>query len=309
MNRFNAILLLLVCLVFACAASAQVAKTEADRFENANRYLADGNLDKAIAEYSAVIRFNPRNNNAFGMRAHVKMIKGDFEGAIADYDTAIKLAPNAIGIEKAYNNRGIAYQFKGDHIRAFNEFAKAISINPKYASPYNGRGVIFESRGKLDLALADFNKALELNPLLTPAYSGRAGIEFQKGQLDLALADYNKAIELDPEGASPYLRRGVVQGMRNKWELAVADFKNAFERQQRADSLMGGIISVAFFDLDKYILANSKSARAYAARGFINLLRGKDPDAEKDFERSFRLEPALKQAVTELIAHVKLTRK
>lgn len=308
MDRFNAKLLLVVCLFFACAASAQVAKTEAERFENGNRYLAEGNLDKALAEYDAVIRFNPRDNNAFGMRAHVKMIKGDFEGAIADYDIAIKLAPNAFGIEKAYNNRGIAYQFKGDHIRAFNEFDKAISINPKYASPYNGRGVIFERRGKLDLALADFNKALELNPLLTPAYSGRAGVEFQKGQLDLALADYNKAIELDPDGASPYLRRGVVQGMRNKWEFAVADFKRAFELQQMADFLMGGIISIAIFDLDKYLIANPKSARAYAARGFINLLRRKDPDAEKDFERSFRLEPALKKTLDEFITHIKETR-
>lgn len=308
MSRIN-VSLALGYLFLVLTVSAQGQADEDKRMESAMRYIAEGSTDKAIAEYDAIIRFNPRHNNAFGMRGYVKMLKGDAEGAIADYNAAIKLSPNAIGIEKAYNNLGIAYQFKGDHISAFNVFDKAIRINPGYASPYNGRGVIFERRGQLKLALADFNKALELNPALTPAYAGRAGVRFQIGELDLALADYDKGIELDPEGASMRLNRGIIRGIKNKWELAVADMKDAFKLQGLADPLLGGSLSVAFFDLDKYLVANPKNARGYAARGFVDLLRGKDAEAEKDFGLSFRLEPALKAALSELIAHVKVIRK
>jgi tetratricopeptide (TPR) repeat protein len=304
--NFVAKILLILFLTFP--AFSQIAQTEQARIDAGNRYIADGHPDKAIIEYDTVIRFNPRSNIAFGMRGYARMLKGDAEGAVADYTTAIKLAPNIPGIEKAYNNRGMAYQFKGDSINAYNDFDRAIIINPKYASPYNGRGVILERRGKLLLALADFNTAIELNPDLTPAYGGRAGVRFQRSEFDLALADYNKALQLDPSAPSMRLNRGIVQGMRNRWEMAVDDIKTAFELQRGAHPTLGGSLSPAFFDLDKYIAANPKKARAYAARGLVNLLRNKDDEAEKDFKKGATLEPALNKMLSEFITYIKETR-
>jgi tetratricopeptide (TPR) repeat protein len=302
------ILLLALFLLTQLAFAQPAAIVEKDRLDAGDKFLALGEVEKAIAEYDLVIRFNPRNAQAFGMRGYAKMLNRDTDGAIADYTAAIKFSPNVPGIETAYNNRGTAYQYRGDHINAFNDFAKAISINPKYASPYNGRAVIFESRGKINEALADFNKAILLNPALTPAYAGRGDIRFQKGELDLAFADYDKAAKLDPAGASIHLWRGILQGVRNRWEQSVDDLKTAFRLQKIADPLLGGSLTPAFLDLDKYMVARQKNARLFAARGFINLLRKKDAEAEKDFKRAFTLEPALKKTLEEFITHVRETR-
>lgn len=305
MHTLNKKILLLALLLFAQLTLAQPAVVEKDRLDAGGRLLALGEIDKAIAEYDVVIKFNPRNAQAFGMRGYAKMLNRDTDGAIADYSAAIKFSSNVPGIETAYNNRGTAYQYRGDHINAFNDFDKAISINPKYASPYNGRAVIFESRGKINEALADFNKAIILNPALTPAYAGRGDIRFQKGEFDLAFADYNKAAELDPAGASIRLWRGILQGVRNRWEYSVNDLKTAFALQKIADPLLGGSLTPAFLDLDKYMVTRQKNARLFAARGFINLLRKQDADAEKDFKRAGALEPALKKTLEEFITHIK----
>jgi tetratricopeptide (TPR) repeat protein len=308
MPSANKKFLLFTLLLFAQLAYTQPAVVEKDRLDAGDKFLAQGEVDKAIAEYDVVIKFNPRNAQAFGMRGYAKMLNRDTDGAISDYSAAIKLTPNTPGIEKAYNNRGTAYQYRGDHINAFNDFDRAISINPKYASPYNGRAVIWESRGKLTEALADFTKAITLNPALTPAYAGRGDIRFQRGEFDLAFADYNKAAELDPLGASIRLWRGVFQGVKNRWENSVDDLKTAFVLQKMADPALGGSMTPAFLDLDKYLATHPKNARVFAARGFINLLRKKDADAENDFKRTFTLEPALKKILEEFITHVRETR-
>jgi Flp pilus assembly protein TadD len=55
-------------------------------------------------------------------RGHVK---GDQDKAIADYNEAIRLKPENA---RAYFNRGIAYQAKGDLDKAEQDFAKAKAL-------------------------------------------------------------------------------------------------------------------------------------------------------------------------------------
>ena len=59
--------------------------------------------------------------------------------AIADYSTAIKLAPNFAQI---YDNRGNAYQDKGSYDHAIKDYTQAIQLNPSDVNTYNNRGVV-----------------------------------------------------------------------------------------------------------------------------------------------------------------------
>jgi lipoprotein NlpI len=81
--------------------------------------------------------------------------------AIQDYDQAIKLDPNDA---TAFNNRGRAYNDKGQYDRAIADFNEAIRLDPKYRSAYFERGLANLYAGNLPKALADLNQASALDP-------------------------------------------------------------------------------------------------------------------------------------------------
>jgi tetratricopeptide (TPR) repeat protein len=64
-----------------------------------------------------------------------KHTMGDLDGAIADYNQAIRLTADI------YYNRGLAKQTKGDFDEAIVDYSEAIRINPKRVSPYYNRGL------------------------------------------------------------------------------------------------------------------------------------------------------------------------
>ena len=157
--------LLLFIFVLAADAMAQVPAAHKKLLDRAQELAQKGEFDKAKTELDKLIRLNTGIGVAYFLRGECKLIMADVDGALPDYDKAIKLSPpNATGLEKVYNSRGVAHQLKGDNTGAFFDFNNAIRINPNYGLPYSGRGVVLEKQGKIELALADFNKAISLRP-------------------------------------------------------------------------------------------------------------------------------------------------
>ncbi len=86
--------------------------------------------------------------------------KKDADRAIADFDEAIRLAPDFAGF---YGNRGDAYQLKKDYGHAIADYSKAIALQPE-GDPafYSGRAAAYAAQGDADRAKADRSKAEEL---------------------------------------------------------------------------------------------------------------------------------------------------
>ena len=53
----------------------------------------------------------------------------------------------------AYNNRGNAYDEKGDFDAAIQDYNKAIELQPDYAGAYNNRGNAYDEKGDFDAAI------------------------------------------------------------------------------------------------------------------------------------------------------------
>lgn len=60
---------------------------------NGMAYASKGQQDRAIADFDAVIRINPRDVNVLYLRGKAHFDKGDHRRAIADYSEAIRLIP------------------------------------------------------------------------------------------------------------------------------------------------------------------------------------------------------------------------
>lgn len=89
----------------------------------------------------------------------------DLDRQIELYTKSLKFGPN---YAKAYNNRGITYNKKGEHDNAIKDYDKAIEINPELAEVYNNRGNAkkdlakdLEAEGKTPEALAHYKAAVE----------------------------------------------------------------------------------------------------------------------------------------------------
>src|SRR5208283_2951885 len=112
-------------------------------------------------------------NSAF---AENKSASEIYQQAINDFNKAIELNPKDA---EAYNNRGLAYEYLGNHQKAINDYNKSIKLNPKDAMAYNNRGIAYEYLENHQQAINDFNKAIELNPKYAKAYYNR-GIVYNK---------------------------------------------------------------------------------------------------------------------------------
>ena len=88
--------------------------------------------------------------------------------AIADFTEAIRLDPN---YANAYNNRGLAYDDKGDFARAIEDYTQAIRFEPRHVNAHTNRGADYAETGQFDKAIADYNEAIKIDPDYASAYS------------------------------------------------------------------------------------------------------------------------------------------
>jgi tetratricopeptide (TPR) repeat protein len=92
-------------------------------------------------------------------------ISGTGDEEIAACSRLLALDPKPF----AYNNRGNAYNQKGEYDRAIADLDQAIRLDPKLTGAYANRGVAYEAKNDPDHAIADYDQALTLNPSLARA--------------------------------------------------------------------------------------------------------------------------------------------
>ena len=111
---------------------------------------------EAIVNYSQAI---PNDAEAYFNSGLSKYKVGDYQGAIVDFNQAIRLNPN---YAEAYNHRGITKATLGDYQGAIVDYNKAIELNSNDAAAYYGRGLTYQQLGENQQALADFREAARL---------------------------------------------------------------------------------------------------------------------------------------------------
>jgi tetratricopeptide (TPR) repeat protein len=189
-----------------------------------------GDKQGALADYNKAIKLKPDDADAYKKRGIVRSDLGDKQGAIADYNKAIELKPD---FAEAYKNRGLIRSDLGDKEGALADYNKAIELKPDFAQAYKNRGLIRSDLGDKQGALADYNKAIELNQHYILAYYNRGVVRNYLGDKQGALADYNKAIELKPDNAESYYGLGIVRRELGDKQGAIKYFQKAADLYQK----------------------------------------------------------------------------
>jgi serine/threonine protein kinase/Flp pilus assembly protein TadD len=190
--------------------------------------LYRGSCDRAIAEFTEVIRLDP---NSFGPRFHRGIgysFAGRYQEALADFTAAIQLEPDHI---EAYLERARVYINLGEKRLALNDYTKAIRLRPD-AETYLARGRLHHEMGSYEQAMADCDRALHLRPGDSKALYRRGLIRYHSGDNARAVADFTEVIRLDPRDASAYRCRGDAYARLAKSAEAGADHES-FERLSR----------------------------------------------------------------------------
>ena len=108
-------------------------------------------------------------------------------------------ALSGAGLAVTFNNRGNAYQSKGEYQRAIQDYDEALRIDPDSALAFNNRASAFQHMGNYDRAIQDYNHAIRLDPSSALAYNNRGRTQHLQGEYVLALKHYGEALDLDPD--------------------------------------------------------------------------------------------------------------
>jgi tetratricopeptide (TPR) repeat protein len=153
---------------------------------------------------------------------------GDLANAIASYDQAIALAPDAY---EYWFNRGLALFHLGRLEDAIASYENAIVIKPDYYKAWLNRGAVLGEIERFDEALASFDQAIELKSDYDEAWSGKALSLLKLGQITAAISCYDKATQLEPQDAQAWYYRGVALSENKLYAEAITSFDEALEIQ------------------------------------------------------------------------------
>jgi tetratricopeptide (TPR) repeat protein/S1-C subfamily serine protease len=120
------------------------------------RYL--NQPDKALAAINKAIQLQPNNPNLYNQKYAVLSNLKRYKEAAAAINKAIELSPRAA----FYNNRGNVRNDLGDKQGAIDDYNQALKFNPNLTQAYYNRGVVHLQLGDKRKAREDLQRAAQL---------------------------------------------------------------------------------------------------------------------------------------------------
>ncbi|MCU0391079.1 MAG: tetratricopeptide repeat protein [Thermoflexibacter sp.] len=128
-----------------------------------------------------------------------------------------------------YLNRGVEKDNKGNYKGAIADYDSAIILNLKNANVFINRGLAKEKLRDFMGARRDYEKAIQIEPENSKAYNCMATFYFKQNQFKEAVAFYTKAIAIEPEDGIAYYNRGIAYYNLKMLNECCKDLKKASE--------------------------------------------------------------------------------
>ncbi|HWT06455.1 MAG TPA: tetratricopeptide repeat protein, partial [Xanthomonadales bacterium] len=164
---------------------------DSNDYTKAQTLFHDRKFKEAIALLDPYVAVHPRDARALVLRGDCKADLGDNEGALDDYNSAIKIEPE---YEYAYVTRCETRLALRDKSGALRDCDAAIRLSADDALAHEDRGDVHFELEAYDLALIDYDKAIELGRSSAYVFAARCDTERLTGKRERARADCAKAL-------------------------------------------------------------------------------------------------------------------
>lgn len=201
----------------------------------ANYYRDSGQTQKALSDYSEVIKLAPEKAAPYNSRAKLyfnSKAHSDLQFALRDYKKAVSLDP---GNGEYLTNLGATYARLNDRNNALKNFTEAIRIKPDHAVAYLNRSIILQQIGKRPEALQDITTYLQFRPYESDMWYESARLKRLMGNANGAIADLNKAIQINTNKGLYYYERSKAFHSAGQINNARTDLQNAQRLGQSVD--------------------------------------------------------------------------
>ncbi|MBX3359135.1 MAG: tetratricopeptide repeat protein [Phycisphaeraceae bacterium] len=117
-------------VIGADASNSRDPKAAAQHFATAEKAEAEGDRDRAIAEFRRAVAADPTDPRLFFRLAYALDLAGEEDEAIAMYERAVERPPAPIN---ALINLAILYEDQGDYVRAERSLRQVLDTSPNHA--------------------------------------------------------------------------------------------------------------------------------------------------------------------------------
>jgi tetratricopeptide (TPR) repeat protein len=233
-------------------------------------------------------------------RGIFRIIGGDSESALRNFNRAIKLAP---GQSAFIRSRGVYFSYIGEFDRAVDDLNWALESNPQDWRALRGRADVNFARGDLDAALLDLRASVQLRPNDAESYRRIAEVALKKKNWEEAAAACTRAITIEPSYAWSYKRRAVARFELGRYDECLEDLRATFERDPNDNSIhvwiKAGRVAAcqdkAFQDglieLANQVVERNRTAFALYGRALLLLAMDRKDQALADYEEATKLDP------------------
>ncbi|HVT53020.1 MAG TPA: tetratricopeptide repeat protein [Dongiaceae bacterium] len=223
----------------------------------------DIDYDGALADYDQAIKAHPGDAELLLRRGLWQAADNKADAAIDDYSAALKVEP---GYPAALLSRSQSFSDRDDHAKhdLDNAIADLTALLGRFSDSAElrlNRAYIYSRDHQMDAAIDDFSAFLKMRPKSSSALRARAGAYAELHRFDLASRDYDRAVEIDPDQPASYIARGNFRSQVGRENEALADF-------------------------DKALQIYPAAADAYSGRAYVFIQQGKLKQAVAAFDKA-----------------------